>query len=326
MEQRPIGSLQASVVGLGCNQFGTRSCDEAMSRRVIDEAIAAGITYFDTADEYGSAYSDPTDPSGWGASEEILGRALRGRRDDVVLASKFGARPHGDDQRGGNSARWARLAIEASLRRLQTDRIDLYQVHFPDPSVPIAETLGALGELVDAGKVRDVGCCNFSVAQLREAAAAAQVAGVPRFVSAQSALNLFQRGALDDVVPASSELGMAFVPYYPLASGMLTGKYRRDAPMPTGTRLVDQVSDEAKQRLLSDRTFARVEALSAYAEARGHTLLELAFAWLLAQPAVATVIAGAAKPGQAAANANAAGWRMTADQAREVTQVVLDAA
>src|ERR1700722_15214414 len=318
MDKRPIGNLQASVVGLGCNQFGTQSCDEATSRRVIDEALAAGITYFDTADEYGSAYSDPTDPSGWGASEEILGKALRGRRDDVVIATKFGARPHGDDQRGGNSARWARQAIDESLRRLQTDRIDLYQVHFPDPSVPIAETLGALGELVDAGKVRQVGGCNFSVGQLREAAAAAQVGAGPQFVSAQSALNLFQRGALDDVVPVSDELGMAFVPYYPLASGMLTGKYRRDAPMPAGTRLVDQVRDDAKQRLFSEPTFARVEALAAYAEARGHTLLELAFAWLLAQPAVATVIAGAARPGQAAANANAAGWRMTADQAREV--------
>jgi aryl-alcohol dehydrogenase-like predicted oxidoreductase len=326
MEQRTIGSLQTSVVGLGCNQFGTKSCNEATSRLVIAEALDAGITFLDTADEYGSAYSDPTDLSGWGASEEILGNALRSRRDDVVIASKFGSHPHGDDVRGGNSARWVRQAVEASLHRLQTDRIDLYQVHFPDPSVPIAETLGVLDELVVAGKVREVGCCNFSVDQLREATHAAEAGAGPRFVSLQSALNLFQLGALDDVGPACAELQMAFVPYYPLASGMLTGKYRRDAPLPTGTRLVDQVSDAAKARLFSDRAFARVEALTAFAESRGHTLLELAFGWLLAQPVVSTVIAGAAKPGQATANASAATWRLSADDAREVTHVVIDAA
>jgi aryl-alcohol dehydrogenase-like predicted oxidoreductase len=322
MDRRAIGSLQASVVGLGCNQFGTKTCDESTSRRVIGEAFDAGITFFDTADEYGTAYFDPDDPSGWGASEEILGRALRDRRDDVVIASKFGSHPHGDAERGGNSPRWIRQAIEDSLRRLQTDRIDLYQVHFPDPSVPIDETLGALRDLVDAGKVREVGCCNFSSEQLREAGDAVESGAGPRFVSAQSALNLFQRGVLDDVIPACREMDMAFVPYYPLASGMLTGKYRRGRPMPTGTRLVDQVPDDTKQRVFSERAFARVEALTAHAEARGHTLLELAFAWLLAQPTVATVIAGAAKPGQAAANAGAATWRLSADEAQEVTDVV----
>jgi aryl-alcohol dehydrogenase-like predicted oxidoreductase len=322
MERRAIGNLQASVVGIGCNQFGTKSCDEPSSRRVIDEAFDAGITFFDTADEYGTAYFDPHDRSGWGASEEILGRALRGRRDDVVVASKFGAHPHGDDERGGNSARWIRQAIEDSLRRLQTDWIDLYQVHFPDPSVPIDETLGALRDLVEAGKVREVGCCNFSAEQLQEARDAVESGAGLRFVSAQSALNLFQRGALDDVIPACREMEMAFVPYYPLASGMLTGKYRRGRPMPTGTRLVDQVPDDTKQRVFSERAFARVEALTAHAEASGHTLLELAFAWLLAQPTVATVIAGAAKPGQAAANANAATWRLSPDEVQEVTHVV----
>ena len=326
MEQRRIGSLHASVVGLGCNQFGTKSCDEDTSTQVIGEALDAGITYFDTADEYGAAYFDPDDPSGWGRSEEILGAALRSRRDEVVIATKFGVHPHGDAERGGASARWARRAVEDSLRRLGTDRIDLYQLHFPDPSVPVDETLAALDELVTAGKVREIGCCNFSAAQLEEAADVAVAAGHHPFVSLQSALNLFQRGALDDVLPACERLGVAFIPYYPLASGMLTGKYRRGEPIPDNTRLSEQVTEDARARLFSDRTFARLEALEAFAQARGHTLLELAFAWLLAQPSVATVIAGAAKPGQAAANAGAAGWHLTPDDAAAAVQAIVDAA
>jgi aryl-alcohol dehydrogenase-like predicted oxidoreductase len=322
MEQRSIGSLQASVIGLGCNQFGTKACDEATSRRVIGEAIDAGITYLDTADEYGANYFDPTDPTGWGRSEEILGNVLRTRRDEVVLATKFGARPHGDHERGGASARWAKEAIEDSLRRLGTDHIDLYQVHFPDPQVPIEETLGALRELVSAGKVREIGCCNFDAEQLT---AAAPGGDRPRLVSLQSALNLFQRGAVDAVLPTCNQLGMAFIPYYPLASGMLTGKYRRGDLPAGGTRLTDQLGDDARQRLFSNRTFDRLEALEAYAAARGRTLLELAFAWLLAQPTVATVIAGAAKPGQASANAAGGGWRLTDDEAAEVTRVVVEA-
>src|SRR4051812_27946138 len=162
MDTRSIGALSVSVVGLGCNQFGTSGCDEATSLKVVDEAIDAGITFFDIADEYGMNYADPTDPEGWGRSEEILGKALQGRRDQVVVASKFGIHPHADTEgRGGASARWARLAIEDSLRRLQTDHIDLYQLHMPDPSVPLEETLGALQELVTAGKVREIGCCNL---------------------------------------------------------------------------------------------------------------------------------------------------------------------
>jgi aryl-alcohol dehydrogenase-like predicted oxidoreductase len=326
VEQRRIGTLHASVVGLGCNQFGTHACDEATSTQVIGEALDAGITYFDTADEYGAAYFDPNDPSGWGRSEEILGAALRSRRDEVVIATKFGVHPHGDAERGGASARWARRAVEDSLRRLGTDRIDLYQLHFPDPSVPVDETLAVLDEMVTAGKVREVGCCNFSAAQLEEAADVAVAAGHRPFVSLQSALNLFQRGALDDVLPACERLGVAFIPYYPLASGMLTGKYRRGEPIPDNTRLSEQVTEDARARLFSDRTFARLEALETFAAARGHTLLELAFAWLLAQPSVATVIAGAAKPGQAAANAAAAGWHLTPDDAEAAVQAIVDAA
>jgi aryl-alcohol dehydrogenase-like predicted oxidoreductase len=327
VDTRRIGALDVSVVGLGCNQFGTAGCDEATSLRVIDEAVDAGITFFDIADEYGMNYFDPTDPEGWGRSEEILGKGLRGRRDEVIVASKFGAHPHADTEgRGGNSARWARIAIEDSLRRLGTDHIDLYQVHFPDPAVPIEETLGALSELVGAGKVREIGCCNFSGPQIREAAEVSAERDIPSFASAQSALNLFRRAALSDEIPTCGELGMAFIPYYPLASGMLTGKYRRGAEPPGGTRLTAQVDDETRRRLFSDRTFARLDALESFARARGHTLLELAFAWLLAQPTVATVIAGAAKPGQAAANAAAGDWHLSVEEAAEATTVVAEAA
>jgi aryl-alcohol dehydrogenase-like predicted oxidoreductase len=329
MEYRRIGSLSVPVVGLGCNQFATAACDEATSIAIIHEAIDAGITYFDVADEYGQNYADPTERGGWGASEQVLGRALRGRRrDQVLIATKFGAHPHGEVRRGGNSPRWARTALEDSLRRLGTDYIDLYQVHFPDPGTPIAETLAVLDEFVRAGRVREIGCCNFSAAMLAEAEQAADTAGGRRFVSVQNQLNLFQRTALAEVLPACVELGLSFIPYYPLASGMLTGKYRRGAALPSGTRLTDglMVGPQARDRLFSDKTFARLEALERFASDHGHSLLELAFAWLLAQPAVASVIAGAAKPGQVSVNAAAAGWRLTPEEAERATQAVLAAA
>ena len=326
MEHRSIGRLSVSVIGLGCNQLGTAFCDESLSARIVNEALDAGITYFDTADEYGSNYADPDDPGGWGRSEEYLGRALRSRRDEVVIGSKFGVHPHGDAERGGASRRWATLAVEASLRRLGTDRIDLYQLHFPDPDVPIEETLGALDELVAQGKVREIGCSNLSAGALDEAAAAAARMGVRPFASTQGPLNLLQRATLDDVVPACERLGMTFIPYYPLASGMLTGKYRRGRDLPEGTRLSDQVTEEARRRIFTDRTFDRLEALEAYAAESGHTLLQLAFSWLLGHPNVATVIAGAAKPGQASANAAASEWRLTPEQVAEITKVVRSAA
>ena len=322
MHYRTIGCLSVSVVGLGCNQLGTAYCDEATSARIVDEAIENGITYFDTADEYGANYADHDDPTGWGHSEEVLGQALGSRRDQVVIGSKFGVHPHGQADGGGGSARWARTALEASLRRLGTDHIDLYQMHFPDPSVPIEETLGALDAMVTEGKVREIGCCNFSGAGLDEAAAAAVSTGLHPFASIQSPLNLIQRATLDDVMPACDRLGMAFIPYYPLASGMLTGKYRRGQPLPSSTRLTEQVPPEAQERIFSDRGFARLEALEAFAAARGHSLLELAFAWLLGYPRVATVIAGAAKPGQAAVNAGAADWQLSPDEVQEATRAV----
>jgi aryl-alcohol dehydrogenase-like predicted oxidoreductase len=327
MEQRRIGSLMVPVVGLGCNQFGTASCDETTSVSIINEAIDSGITYFDIADEYGQNYADTTDPRGWGLSEEILGRALEGRRDEVLIASKFGARPHSDNSLGGNSARWARTALEDSLRRLRTDHIDLYQVHFPDPGVPIEETLSVLDEFVRAGKVREIGCCNFTAEMLTEAGQVAASAGLRPFASAQNPLNLFQRAALDDLLPTCERLDISFIPYYPLASGMLTGKYRKGMTLPSDTRLTDglMIGPEARERIFSDRAFARLEALETLASSSGHSILELAISWLLAQPTVATVIAGAAKPGQASANARAAGWRLTPEEAGRATQAVIAA-
>ena len=326
MEQRAIGNLTVSVVGLGTNQLGTSACDETTSTRIVHEAIDAGVTYFDTADEYGRNYFDSNDPSGWGRSEEYLGRALGTRRDDVVIATKFGVQPYGDPERGGASARWVRRAIDESLRRLGTDRVDLYQLHIPDPTVPIVETLGALDTLVRAGKVREIGCSNLSGAELEAANVAAADAGLRPFASIQSPLNVIQRAMLDDVMPVCERTGVAFVPYYPLASGILTGKYVRGAPAPEGSRIREQLSDDVRARILSDRTFDRVEALDAFAQARDHTLLELAFGWLLGHPAVATVIAGAARPGQVAANAQAASWAMTPDEVAAVNRIVAEAA
>lgn len=330
MEHRRIGALTVPVVGLGCNQLGTAACDAATAERIVGEAIDAGVTLFDTSDEYGRDYAHPEDLSGWGRTEEILGRALKGRRDKVILATKFG--PLGDprDPKGGGMFSWPRseggargiaIAVEESLSRLGTDYIDLYQLHFPEPRFPVDETLGALDRLVREGKVREIGCCNFSGAQLREAAAAASTNGFRPFGSSQNMLNALQRGAAADVLPACDELGMAFIPYYPLASGMLTGKYRRGEPPPGGTRLVEQVDEASRKRILSDRNFARLEGMEGFAKERGHTLLELAFAWLLAQKTCATVIAGAAKPGQVSANARAAGWRITPEEAAEVVRL-----
>src|SRR3954447_14620444 len=267
MDQRRLGELSVSVVGVGCNQLGT-SCDEATTARIIGEALDSGVTYFDTADEYGGNYADHDDHSGWGLSEGYLGRALRPRRDEAGIASKFGITgPDG----GGASAKWVEQAVEDSLRRLGTDRIDMYQLHMPDPSVPIDETLGALDRLIAAGKVREIGCCNFTGAMLDEAASVAAGAGLRPFVSVQSPLNLLQRASLADPLPACERLGLAFIPYYPLASGMLTGKYRRGAVPQSGTRLTEQVTPEAQARLFSDKTFTRLEALEAYAGDRGHT-------------------------------------------------------
>jgi aryl-alcohol dehydrogenase-like predicted oxidoreductase len=302
LETRKVGSLHVSVVGLGCNNFGRR-LDAAQTAAVVDAALDAGINFFDTADVYGG-----------GQSEEFIGRALGSRRNAVVIATKFGNRMEG--QGSGASAAYVRQACEASLRRLGTDYIDLYQLHRPDPQVPIAETLGALDELVRAGKVREIGCSNFSAEQIREAEAAH--ANGARFVSVQNEYSLLKRDVERDVLPECERAGLTFLPYFPLASGLLTGKYRRGEPAPSGSRL----AGGGRANQLSDQNLAIVEELIRFAEAHGHTILELAFSWLLARPVVASVIAGATKPEQVHANTGAAQWRLTADELGEIDRIV----
>lgn len=299
MDTRRIGSLEATVVGLGCNNFGMR-LDASESAKVVRGALDAGVAFFDTADSYGR-----------GESEEYLGRALTGARHEVVVATKFGS-DMGEGKRGARAEYVARAA-EASLRRLRTDYIDLYQLHRPDPDVPIAETLGALDTLVWAGKVREIGCSNFSVEQLREAEAAA-APGAARFVSVQNEYSLIEREAEEAMLPECVRTGLAFLPYFPLASGLLTGKYRVGRPLPEGTRLTDGGRFSG---VLTDRNLALVERLAGFAEQRGHTLLDLAFAWLLARPAVVSVIAGATSGDQVRANARAARWRLSREELDE---------
>ena len=298
MDTRSIGSLAVSVVGLGCNNFGPR-VDAETTREVVHAALDAGVNFFDTADIYGK-----------GQSEEYVGRALGPRRGEVVLATKFGMKM--DEERHGAHPDYIRRAVEDSLRRLGTDRIDLYQLHTPDPSVPVAETLGALDELVRAGKVVEIGCSNFSVDQLREARDAAPGA---RFLSVQNEYSLFHRDPEEGVLDECRRQGLGFIPYFPLASGLLTGKYRRGTPPPQGTRIT---TGGRYADLLSDANLERVERLAQWAEARGHTLLELAFAWLLARGEVVSVIAGATSAAQLHANAAACAWRMTESERAEV--------
>jgi aryl-alcohol dehydrogenase-like predicted oxidoreductase len=295
MRTRRLGSsdLEVTVVGLGCNNFGGR-IDEEASRAVIDAALDAGVTFFDTADVYGNR----------GGSEEIIGRALAGRRDQVVLATKFG-HDLGDGETARGSRPYIRRAIEASLRRLQTDRIDLYQYHRPDGVTPIEETLGALHELVQEGTVRAIGSSNFTAEMVEEAHAVATAQGLTPFVTEQSEYSWLVRDAEEELLPVCERLGIGFIPYFPLASGLLTGKYRRGEPAPAGTRLHGRELDETR--------LDRVERLEAFAGERGITLLEVAIGGLLAQPAVASVIAGATKPEQVRANAKAGDWEPSAD-------------
>lgn len=300
METRRIGSLEASVVGLGCNNFGKRM-DAAATNAVVEAALAEGMNHFDTAD----LYSD-------GRSEELLGRALGSRRSSVIVATKFG---HPNSVFGkGARPEHVRRALEGSLRRLGTDYVDLYWLHKPDPETPIADTLGALDDLVREGKVREIGCSNFDVAGLREAERAARPEGA-RFVALQNEYSLLHREPEEGVLDECERLGLAFVPYFPLASGLLTGKYRKGRPLPTGTRITQGGSYGS---LLTDRNLDAVEELVRFAESRGHTILDLAVAWLLAHRAVASVIAGATKPEQVRANAAAARWRLSDAERAEV--------
>jgi aryl-alcohol dehydrogenase-like predicted oxidoreductase len=309
METRTLGSLDVTLVGLGCNNFGMR-IDEEQSAAVVHAALDAGINLFDTADVYGGM-----------RSEQFLGRALGSRRDEVLIATKFVAPIDDDPSHAGASARWVAEAVEGSLRRLGTDRIDLYQQHAPDPNVPIEETLGALDRLVRDGKVREIGNSNFSGEQIGEADSVSQRNGVARFVSAQNHFNLLQRDPQDDVVPACVRHGLGVLPFFPLASGLLTGKYRRGEPAPEGTRL-SMLPEERAARVMSDGNFDQVDQLTAFAAERDHTILELAFAWLAAQPAMASVIAGATKPEQVAANVAAVDWKLSDADLSQLDQLL----
>ena len=305
METRKIGPLDVSVVGLGCNNFGGR-IDANATKSVIDASLDAGINFFDTADIYGGT-----------KSEDFLGRALGTRRDQVILATKFGA-PINDAMPGGAKPEYVRRAVEDSLRRLKTDHIDLYQLHLPDDTMPIADTLGALDELVRAGKVREIGCSNFSAAQLQETEAAV-APGAAHFVSVQNDYSLLKRDPEAEVLPECEKLGIAFLPYFPLASGLLTGKYRQGQPLPEGARIK---SEGRFSDLLTDNNLDIVEKLIVFAEARGHTILELAFSWLLTRKSVASVIAGATKPEQIAKNAAAADWHLTDEDLNEIDMIL----
>jgi aryl-alcohol dehydrogenase-like predicted oxidoreductase len=302
MELRAIGSLPVSIAGLGCNNFGMRIDDDA-SARVVDAALAAGMTFFDTADIYGDT-----------KSEEFLGRALAGRRKQAIIATKFGMRL--DEDRRGARPEYVRTAVEDSLRRLRTDYIDLYQLHQPDPNVPIADTLGALDALVKAGKVKQIGCSNFSADQMDEAHRAAAPGGA-RFVSVQNEFSLLHREPEREVLPACTRLGVAFLPYFPLASGLLTGKYVRGKGAPEESRL----SLSWTARFTTAKNVAIAEALQAFAAKRGHTLLELAMSWLAAHSQVASVIAGATSPDQVRANAAAVNWQLTPDDLTEIDRL-----
>jgi aryl-alcohol dehydrogenase-like predicted oxidoreductase len=306
----PTG-VKVSRICLGCMTYGSKKwrqwiLEEEESRPFFRRAFEAGINFFDTADVYGGT-----------KSEEFMGRVLKARRDEAVIATKFGNRI--DDDHQGASPAYIRTAVEDSLRRLNTDRIDLYQLHRPDASVPIADTLAALGDLVEAGKVLEIGCSNFSLDQLREAEAAVG-AGKPKFVSVQNDYSLLKRGADLDVLPECAASGLAFLPFYPLFSGLLTGKYRRNEPLPESGRLA-RATPERQATAFSERNYEIVENLTAFAEEHGHTILELAFARLLAIPAIPSVIAGATSAEQVQANAAAGGWQLGPEEIAEIDRL-----
>ena len=310
MEYRNLGrsGLQVSTIGLGCNNFGMRA-DKDQSAAVVQKALDSGITFFDTADIYG----------GGGRSEEFLGAALGEKRQSVVVATKF-VGPMGEGQlMRGASRRYVFQAVEASLRRLGTDYIDLYQIHFPDTTTPIEETLRALDDLVHQGKVRYVGCSNFSGWQVVEAQWITRTEHLAPVISAQNEYNLLDRRIEREVVPACNAYGLGVLPYFPLASGFLTGKYRPGEPPPPGTRIA--AWGARGEAILSDRNFEILKGLEEFAQVRGKSVLELAIGWLVSQPHVGSVIAGATKPEQVEQNVAAADWRLTTEEMSEVDSI-----
>ncbi|MGC1340998.1 MAG: aldo/keto reductase [Candidatus Binataceae bacterium] len=310
MEYRRLGNsgLQVSIAGLGCNNFGMR-IDAEQTRTVVGRALDEGITLFDTADIYG----------GRGKSEEMLGKALGSRRHEIIVASKFGmAMGDGPYQKGG-SRRYIMAAVEASLKRLGTDYIDLYQIHAPDPVTPQEETLAALDAIVRAGKVRYIGSSNFAGWQVTEAAWISRAQELAPYISAQNQYNLLDRRVERELIPACRHFGVGILPYFPLASGFLTGKYRRGQEPPKDTRL-GAMGARAGQ-MLSDANFAVLEKLEAHARGAGHSMVDLATSWLVAQPEVSSVISGATKPEQVSENIKACGWKMTPDDLAAIDKI-----
>jgi aryl-alcohol dehydrogenase-like predicted oxidoreductase len=306
---RNLGSsgLRVSLVGLGCNNFGGRIDLEA-SRKVVHKALDLGITLFDTADVYGER----------GGSEQCLGQILGDRRKDIVLATKFGL-PMDDGEKKGASRRYIMSALEDSLKRLKTDWIDLYQLHTPDPLTPIEETLRALDDLIRHGKVRYVGCSNLPAWQVVDALWTSRDRGLAAFVSCQDEYSLVRRDIERDLVPAMQQHGLGLLPYFPLGSGLLTGKYKRGAPLPDGARLT--VTKRLADRYMTDRNLEIVAKLEAFCERRGHSVLELAFSWLAARLPVASVIAGATKPEQLEQNVRAVDWELTPEDLAEIDRL-----
>lgn len=308
MQTRTLGhsGLAVSVVGLGCNNFGAR-LDQSGTDAVVRRALDAGITLFDTADVYGNK----------GGSETMLGKALGAERSKIVLATKFGH----DMGEAGKGARpeYIRRALDASLSRLGTDYVDLYQLHTPDASTPIEDTLGTLNELVEEGKVRFIGVSNMPAADVRAADALAGQKGQARFTSCQDEYSLLVRDIEADLIPAMRDLGLGLLPYFPLASGLLSGKYHQGQALPEGARITG--SENAQNRYLTDANWHKVEGLRQFAEGQGHTLLELAFSWLLAHDVTSSVIAGATRPEQIDQNAAAAGWTLSDSDLAEVDRL-----
>jgi aryl-alcohol dehydrogenase-like predicted oxidoreductase len=307
-DRRTIGGIEVSIAGLGCNNFGSR-LDAGRAAAVVGAALEVGVTLFDTADLYGD-----------GASEEYLGRALGRRRDEAVVLTKFGMRTSPDGLSGGDP-RWVLRACDESLRRLGSDRIDVLLLHQPDSRTPIAETLAAMDGLAEQGKVREIGCSNFSAEQLDGAADVADDLGLRRFVTVENEYSLLERKPEQEVLAACERLDVSFIPYFPLASGLLTGKYRRGRPVPAGSRLGGRGGRPAEDVVEGGKLDVTAR-LAAFAEARGHTLLELALSWLASRPRVVSVIAGATSPEQVRANAAAAGaWTLDPDELAEVDRL-----
>ncbi len=309
MEHRNVGrsDLSVSAIGLGCNNFGMKIEIDA-ARKVVHKALDLGITFFDTADVYGNA----------GGSETMLGQILDERRKDIVLATKFGA-PMQPGTAMNASRSYILTAVESSLRRLKTDYIDLYQLHLPDPNTPLEETLRTLNDLVRQGKVRYLGCSNLAAWKVVESCWISRELGIEAFISCQDNYSLLVRDIERELVPAISAYGLGLLPYFPLASGLLTGKYKRDSAPPQGTRMADL--PKLGDMFLNEKNFARIEQLEEFSSQRGHNLLKLAFGWLLAKPIVASVIAGATKPEQVESNVNAAGWRLSAEEMGEIDRI-----